>query len=112
MDSELFILWTNDNLVTSEKMVIMYGHNSIRRGWWSDVTVIIWGATAGLVAENIEIQEKLAAMMKDGVHVSACRACVDQLGVTDVIEKLGIEVKYWGEPLTELLKAGKKLITV
>jgi hypothetical protein len=28
------------------------------------------------------------------------------------LEESGIEVKYWGEPLTTLLKEGEKLLTV
>jgi len=112
MNQELYILWTNDNIITAEKMVFMYAHNAKLRGWWDDVTVIIWGATAKLTGENPSIQEKLTAMMKDGVKVSACRACAEQLGVAETLESLGIEVKFWGEPLTNLLKENKKLITV
>ena len=39
-----------------------------------------------------------------GVHITACKASTDQLGVTEDLEKLNIEIKYWGEPLTEILK--------
>jgi len=46
------------------------------------------------------------------VTVSACKACADQLGVTEALEEVGIEVKYWGEPLTEVLKAGEELLTI
>jgi hypothetical protein len=112
MDKELYILWTNDNVITAEKMVFMYGHNAKIRGWWDEVTIIIWGATAKLAGENPAIQEKITAMIKDGVKVSACRACAEQMGVAETLESLGIEVKFWGEPLTELLKQNKKLITV
>jgi hypothetical protein len=41
-----------------------------------------------------------------------CKACADQLGVTDALKNLGIEVKYWGEPLTELLKGNEKILFV
>ncbi len=51
-------------------------------------------------------------MMKDGVKFSACKACARQLGVISELEKLGVEVKYWGEPLTQILKSSKKLLTV
>ena len=112
MSDSLFILWTNDNLLTSEKMVCMYAHNAKLRKWWKNVTIIIWGATAKLVAENLSIQKKLKQMMEDGVEISACQACADQLGVTEIIKGLGIELKYWGEPLTELIKNGSKLITI
>ena len=42
----LHILWTNDNLHTSQLMVMMYATNSMLRSWWGGVTVIIWGAVA------------------------------------------------------------------
>ena len=108
----LYILWTNNDTVTAEKMVFMYGLNDLKRGWWKRVTIIIWGATALLVSENDEIQEKIKELLSSGVAVSACKACADQLGVTESLEEVGIEVKYWGEPLTEILKAGEKLITI
>jgi len=28
------------------------------------------------------------------------------------LEKLGIEVKYWGQPLTDIIQNGEKLITI
>lgn len=112
MKNELFILWTNDNPITSEKMVCMYGHNSILENWWDEVTIIIWGATAKYVGVDKSIQKRLITMIEDGVKVSACKACADQLGVTPILKDLGIEVIYWGEPLTKLLKEDKKVITV
>jgi hypothetical protein len=108
----LYILWTNSDPVTAEKMVFMYGLNAFKRGWWKEVTIIVWGATALLVSENDDIQKNIKEMLSSGVDVSACKACADQLGVTESLEEVGIEVKYWGEPLTEILKAGEKLITI
>ena len=112
MEQELFILWTNADPVTAEKMVFMYAGNSIKRKWWDKVTVIIWGATAKLAAENADVQKGLADLRETGVTLTACRACADQLGATEKLEEMGIEVKYWGEPLTEIIQSGKKLITV
>ena len=108
----LHILWTNADPVTSEKMVFMYGINSKRRGWWKEVTVIVWGASASLVAESQLIQELIKEAQLEGVHITACRACADQLGVTERLESLDIEVIYWGEPLTRLLKDDEKLLTI
>jgi hypothetical protein len=34
------------------------------------------------------------------------------LGVADNLEKLGIEVIYWGVPLTDILKNDEKLLTI
>lgn len=108
----LYILWTNDNRITTEKMVFMYGINARRQNWWKKVTIIIWGAPALLVSEDIEIQKLVEEARLEGVHLSACRACAEQLGVTEKLEKQGIEVIYWGEPLSKLLNNDETLITI
>ena len=41
-----------------------------------------------------------------------CGACAEQLGHTKQLEQLGIEVKYTGELLTQLLKGEKCLLTI
>ena len=108
----LYILWTNDNVITAEKMVFMYGINAMRYGWWDNVTLIVWGATAKLVAENERIQALIAEAREKGVYVTACKACADQLGVSETLEALGIDVEYLGIPLTNVLKNDEKLITI
>jgi hypothetical protein len=108
----LYILWTNPDPVTSEKMVFMYGINALVQRWWERVTIIVWGATARLVAEDKAIQQKIAEAREAGVHITACKACSDQLGVTATLERLGIEVKYWGAPLTQILKDDEVILTI
>jgi hypothetical protein len=110
--THLYLLWTNDNLITAEKMVFMYSVNSLIHGWWEKVTLIIWGAPTKLVSENDNIQKMIKEALKAGVHITACKACADQLGVTETLEKLHIEVKYWGIPLTEILTSEEKLLTI
>lgn len=111
-DSRLYILWTNADPLTSEKMVMMYATNARLKCWWDDVVVIIWGATARYVAEDSRIQEKIKTAQLAGVSFSACKACADQLGVTEQLLDMGIEVIYWGEPLTRILRDNEKLITI
>lgn len=110
--THLYILWTNDNPVTAENMVFMYAINSLVYDWWEEVTLIIWGATAKLVIENAVIQKYIKKALDAGVHISACKACADQLGVAKDLDKLQIEVKYWGIPLTEILKNNEALLTI
>ena len=44
MDGQhLHILWTNADPVVFDKMVLMYAVNSLVRGWWEKVTVILGG---------------------------------------------------------------------
>ncbi len=110
--NHLYILWTNADILTSDKMVMMYATNAKLNKWWDAVTVIIWGATAKLAGENELIRTKIMLAQQAGVKFSACKACADQLGTTDQLTELGIEVIYWGEGLTEILQNGEKLITV
>ena len=109
---KLYILWTNADVLTAEKMVFMYAGNSLKRDWWKEVELIIWGATAKLCAENEDIQAGLAELMRLGVRVVACRACASALGVQEKLESLGIEVFSYGQPLTELIREKENLITV
>lgn len=109
---ELHILWTNDNLYTSNLMVMSYATNSMANRAWDGVTVILWGATVKLAAENDFIQEQMKVAQHAGVKFSACVSCARQFGAVDKLEGLGVEVKPWVEPLTELLQSGKTLITV
>jgi len=109
---ELYILWTNGDPITAREMVLLYAMNAMKRGWWKKVTVIIWGAPARLIAEDPGIQEEIKTSRLTGVQYSACKKCSDDLGVTEILTSLGIEARYWGEPLTGLLKSGARLLTV
>ena len=110
-DRDLYILWTNADPLTAQLMVMMYGTNGMLRNWWDGVTVIIWGATASLAAENEMIQEHIKVAQNAGVTFSACVACARQLGVVEKLEALGIEVKPWGAPLSEILQSGEALLS-
>jgi len=96
MDDKLTILWTTGSEVTSTKMMLMYAINSKINGWWNEVNLVIWGESAGLVAENKKVQAHLQDAIDAGTHVEACRACADQLQVTETLAKLGVDVKYYG----------------
>lgn len=109
---ELYVLWTSGDREVALKMVFMYTANSKLKGWWKEVCLIVWGPSAKLLAEDLELQEYVARMINDGVDVLACKACTDSYGVTPTLEAMGIEVKYMGQPLTHLLKAGKTIITL
>jgi len=107
----LVILWTSDDLMLAERMVLMYTHAAKTAGWFEHVTLIIWGPSAQLTAENAEIRAKLMAMQEDGVVIEACVVCANAYGVTDELKALGFDVKGMGRPLTEYLKSGKTVLT-
>ncbi len=51
-------------------------------------------------------------MIAGGVRVEACQACAEQFGVADIIKRIGVDVKYMGEPLTAYLKNDEKVLTM
>jgi hypothetical protein len=58
------------------------------------------------------MKEKIKMAKHTGIHMIACKGCADQLGVTEQLEALGVEVIYWGVELTEVLQNDEKLITI
>jgi len=109
---DLHILWTNDNVDTSLHMVLFYATNSMTHRLWDHVTVILWGATVKLAAENERIQEEMKLAQHAGVKFSACMSCARRLGIVEKLADLGIELLPWVEPLTDLIQSGEPLISV
>jgi len=109
--SRLAVLWTSGDPEVATKVAFMYTLNAKRQGWFDQVTLIVWGPSARLLSENAEIQEGLVGMAEVGVELVACKACSDSYGVSEVLEGLGVEVKYMGQPLTEMLKGDWEVIT-
>ena len=112
MKNKLTVLWTTADPVTVEKMVFMYTLNAKLQGWFEEVTLVVWGASTKLLAESPALQERIEEMRAAGIKVEACKACADQLGATPALESCRVDVKYWGEPLTEVLKSNGPLITI
>ena len=108
---KLVIVWTSDDPYVAERVALMYTHAAKTAGWFNEVTLIIWGPSAKLSAENIKVQEKLKAMQNDGVVIEACIVCANEYGVTDDLKDLNFVVKGMGSPLTDYLKSGAKVLT-
>jgi hypothetical protein len=109
---KLNILWTTDNKDTVFNMLIMYATNAKIKGWWDRVNLIIWGASARLIGHDKAVQTEIIEMIHQGVQIEACKDCCDTFGVTEKLTKLGINVRYMGEPLTGYIKANEKILTI
>jgi hypothetical protein len=109
---KLLVLWTSPDREVALKMVFMYAFNSKLNGWWDDVCLIVWGPSAQLLAQDEELQDHVRKMMEKGVEVVACKACADSYSVSERLATMGIDVKYMGKPLTEMLKSGWTQITI
>jgi hypothetical protein len=110
-NDRLAVIWTSGDPEVAHRVCFMFTSNAKRQKWFDDVTLIVWGPSARLLAGDKDLQAKIRAMEGDGVRVQACLACADSYGVTEQLRKLGIDVKYMGKPLTDLLKGGWKVLT-
>lgn len=108
---KLVVLWISDDPYVAERVALMYTHAAKTNNWFNEVTLIIWGPSAKLTAENLKIQEKLKAMHKDGVVIEDCIVCATEYGIVEDIKKLGFDVKAMGRPLTDYLKSNAKILT-
>lgn len=109
---KLNILWTTTNRETISYMLKMYAINARLNGWWDEINIIIWGGSAKLIGENEEVQSEVKEMLEHGIHIKACLVCSDKCGVTESLQKLGVETIYMGESLTSYLKNGEKILSL
>ncbi len=63
-------------------------------------------------SEQHQIQAEVLEMINHGISIEACKACSDNLGVTDKLTELGVNVRYMGEALTDYIKSGEKILTI
>ena len=108
---KLAVLWASGDPDVAEKSCLMYTHAAKRNGWFDEVVLIVWGSSSRLLAESKELQEKVKAMIEDGVILEACIACSNMLGVTEELKALGIDVKGMGVPLTNYMKSGYHVLS-
>ena len=108
---KLIVIWSSADPGVAHNVCFMYTHNAKRRGWFDDVTLIVWGPSAELASHDKAIQTRIREMITDGVVVEACKACFDSYGASDALTKLGVDVRYMGIPLTDYLKEGRRVLT-
>ena len=111
MNEKLVVVWTSGDKDVAKNMVFMYTLNAKKRGWFEDVTFIVWGPSSKLLSEDAELQETLREMLDAGVKLEACLRCAENYGVVEELKNLGIDVKLMGQPLSGYLKEDRKVIT-
>ncbi|MGC9529307.1 MAG: DsrE family protein [Candidatus Bipolaricaulaceae bacterium] len=107
----LVVLWYSRDPEVADKVCFMYTLNAKRRGWFGEVSLIVWGPSAQLLNCEPSLQASIGQLIEAGVTVQACRACAEAYGVADQLQGLGVEVKYMGQPLSDMLKSGQPVLT-
>jgi hypothetical protein len=102
--SKLLVVWTSGDRDVALNMVFMYTYNAKKQDWWENIRFLIWGPSSKLLSEDKELQQEIQKMKEVGIELLACKACADRYGVSEALQGMGIEVKYMGVGLTEMLK--------
>jgi hypothetical protein len=71
----LVVLWTSGDIELAEKMVYMYVHAAKSAKWFDEVIFIVWGPSAKLLSENVNLQDRLKKMQEIGIRTEACVVC-------------------------------------
>jgi hypothetical protein len=110
-NNRLAVIWSSGDPDVAHKVCFMYTHNAKRQKWFDEVVLIVWGPSAKLLSGDKDLQTEIKAMLNDGVKVQACRACSDSYGVSDQLRQIGVDVRWMGVPLTNMLKQDWKVLT-
>ena len=111
MSEKLVVVWTSGDKGVAENMVFMYTLNAKKRGWFEEMTFVVWGPSSKLLSEDADLQGTLKEMIDEGVKLEACLRCAENYGVVEKLKNLGIDVKLMGELLSNYLKEDRKVIT-
>lgn len=104
MINKLLIVWSSGEKEVAKKLVLLYGSVMLGRKYWDEATIMIWGPSALLIAQDEEIQAQLKVVKETGVKFNACVVCTDDYGVSDKLKELGVELIHTGEMLTHSLQ--------
>lgn len=107
----LAVLWTSSDPDVAKKIAFVYTMNAQKNEWFDTIRFVIWGPSTKLLSEDKELQESVVKMKKLGVELYACKWCSDSYGASELLEKLGVNVIYYGKPLTKLIKEGWPILT-
>lgn len=110
--NKLLIVWSSGEKEVAKKLVLLYGSVILERKYWDEATIMIWGPSAKLLAEDSELQERVKVVQGTGVKFNACVVCTDDYGVSEQLKEMDIKLIHTGEMLTESLQSDDvKVIT-
>ena len=108
---KVLVVWSSGDKAVAVKMVYMYVYNAKKYGWVDEIQMLVWGPSAKLLSEDAELQASVKKMKDIGVILTACKACADSYGVSDKLRTIGVDVKYMGKELSDMLQSDWKVIT-
>jgi hypothetical protein len=84
---------------------LMWAQNAMRYGWMEDIKVIFFGPAQNLALSD-EGVKKMATEIAEAEKPVFCRFLSDRDGNSDQLKEIGMEVKYVGPIISDLIKQG------
>ncbi len=109
--NKVFLILSSADSVVHRELSFPYSFNSKTKGWMDQVRVILWGPTEKLILEDLEFQEEIRMLLDEGIEVYACKSCSDHFEVSKQLEEIGIDVRYVGSFVSDMLKEGWHQLT-
>ena len=108
---KLLIVWKSEHHQDVDYFMLPYAINSKKQGWFEEVNVLIWGASASYA--KVYAKKQVQELIENNINVLACKYCADKCHATKKLEAQGVEVFYAGEYLSEKMKDPEyKVITI
>ena len=70
--NKLLIVWSSGDKEVAKKLVLLYGSVMLKRKYWDEATIMIWGPSALLLAKDKKLQKQMKVVKKSGVKFNAC----------------------------------------
>ena len=84
---------------------IMYAVNAQKNKWVDDIKVIFFGPFENLLCEDEEVVAA-ASQLLDYETPIACKFLSDRDGISEKLEKIGVNVEYVGAIISGYIKEG------
>ncbi|HKK04605.1 MAG: hypothetical protein P8009_03055 [Gammaproteobacteria bacterium] len=93
----------------------MYAVNALKHAWLDDVKLYFFGPAEALLLEDVPLQQYVQEYRKLEGTPRACKFLADRvqpddedldIGISDNIAALGVDVEYVGKPMADLIKQG------
>ena len=104
MSSKLLVIVATGDREKAQT-ALMYANNAIKRGWLDDVKVVYFGPSEKMIVEDPILSDQAQEIAEAGGSI-ACKYISDRDGVSEKIEKLGVQVEYVGNIVSDLIKDG------
>ncbi len=107
-DKVLVIISTSD--AGKARTGAMYALNSLKNGWMEEVKIVLFGPAQDLLLVDEELQNRIKEYQEIEESVVACKFISDRDEKSEALSKIGIQVQYVGEMISNYIKEGYVLM--